>query len=294
MSHFRYVDEIALMNRLDVVIEKSGSIQELYNKWSILFKYIGLRSIMKVDVDLIPFRVTKTNDIWALDPKRSHMLMELLPITTTVGCGLVIEEDQFMLCFIDNRLRQINQNIISLTPAFDENLMIGLEPEFDPSIDLSYDLEYGVHMSDTPRFLSGKEAFVIAKYVGVRLGALRLRVADVASVFCLADPSKEISYISMLRILVGKPTIYESLGAQSNNPELASRVKQQLQQRYSKEIDTETRLSVVDLVKGYLRGNYNQDPSICEKMDELSEDIYESLVETGEINAICHLYFDLK
>jgi hypothetical protein len=124
--------------------------------------------------------------------------------------------------------------------------------------------------------------------VARRLSAKYLYVTDAAAMRFLGDPNRMVRNISLLRLIAGLPTLYEASGAVYEDPALAERAKQKARAWGSKTGEY-SGIPVAEEVNAYLKGEHADDPSLCERLNNLVERFGDDLSEE-ENNAVGYLY----
>lgn len=93
----------------------------------------------------------------------------------------------------------------------------------------------------------------------------QLFISDSAGIPCYWNENIELKHFSVLRVMVGKPTFYESMAGHFLNPEAAAKEKEAIHAAVSEEERT--------IIKDYLNSLKNpKDPSksgICDQINEI-------------------------
>lgn len=163
---------------------------------------------------------------------------------------------------------KLNQNCFSLSIVPDDDYehntsetnYIAFSPERKKSMYI-----YGVKANGEGPKISGNTFNKAALDICREMHIPQLFISDSAGIPCYWNENIELKHFSVLRVMVGKPTFYESMKGHFLNPEAAAKEKEAIYAAITEEERT--------IIKEYLNSLKNpKDPSksgICDQINEI-------------------------
>lgn len=163
---------------------------------------------------------------------------------------------------------KLNQNCFSLSIVPDDDYehntsetnYIAFSPERKKSMYI-----YGVKANGEGPKISGNTFNKAALDICREMHIPQLFISDSAGIPCYWNENIELKHFSVLRVMVGKPTFYESMAGHFLNPEAAAKEKEAIYAAITEEERT--------IIKEYLNSLKNpKDPSksgICDQINEI-------------------------